>query len=253
MFSHPPRSTQPDTLVPYTTVCQTARGDRRRSGWGQNDGGHQDLFQHDVCPCPADAEGTACTSINNRGGRLFRAASFRRALRPEGRRSKRPPADPVRPRLAAPQALDSGDQAARAQGPAEVEIVIGPVRHRDDDAVVAAVRGREEIDAVFSLRLGRVGERIVHGHVMAVCLEPAYEVDDAGVAQTVINRVRHPSFPNTVCGVVFQGSQDRKKPTSELQSLMRISYAVFCLKKKRRYNTHTCFRYTCTKSNALSL
>src|SRR3546814_10802456 len=26
--------------------------------------------------------------------------------------------------------------------------------------------------------------------------------------------------------------------TSELQSLMRISYAVFCLKKKHQYNTH---------------
>ena len=28
-----------------------------------------------------------------------------------------------------------------------------------------------------------------------------------GVAQPVINRLRHPSFPKTVCGVVFQGSQ----------------------------------------------
>src|SRR3546814_4276716 len=28
------------------------------------------------------------------------------------------------------------------------------------------------------------------------------------------------------------GGQDRKSTTSELQSLMRISYAVFCLKKK---------------------
>src|SRR3546814_2053023 len=27
--------------------------------------------------------------------------------------------------------------------------------------------------------------------------------------------------------------------TSELQSLMRISYAVFCLKKKKRRHTHT--------------
>src|SRR3546814_1165255 len=27
--------------------------------------------------------------------------------------------------------------------------------------------------------------------------------------------------------------------TSELQSLMRISYAVFCLKKKIQYNKHT--------------
>src|SRR3546814_3460855 len=27
--------------------------------------------------------------------------------------------------------------------------------------------------------------------------------------------------------------------TSELQSLMRISYAVFCLKKKKKYSSHT--------------
>src|SRR3546814_8723430 len=34
--------------------------------------------------------------------------------------------------------------------------------------------------------------------------------------------------------------------TSELQSLMRISYAVFCLKKKQRQNTseHTTYRNT---------
>src|SRR3546814_2699518 len=35
--------------------------------------------------------------------------------------------------------------------------------------------------------------------------------------------------------------------TSELQSLMRISYAVFCLKKKKKYNTlHT--TYTSTRN-----
>lgn len=34
-------------------------------------------------------------------------------------------------------------------------------------------------------------------------------VGQRAVAQTVINRVNHPSFPNSVCGVVFQGS-DRK-------------------------------------------
>jgi Cell Wall Hydrolase len=43
----------------------------------------------------------------------------------------------------------------------------------------------------------------------AIYYEAASETDDGmrGVAQTVLNRVRHPSFPNTVCGVVFQGSQ----------------------------------------------
>ena len=31
----------------------------------------------------------------------------------------------------------------------------------------------------------------------------------AAVAQVVLNRVRHPAFPKTVCGVVFQGSKGR--------------------------------------------
>jgi spore germination cell wall hydrolase CwlJ-like protein len=44
---------------------------------------------------------------------------------------------------------------------------------------------------------------------MAVYYEAASESDDgqAAVAQVVLNRLRHPLFPKTVCGVVFQGSQ----------------------------------------------
>lgn len=34
-------------------------------------------------------------------------------------------------------------------------------------------------------------------------------VGERAVAQVVLNRVRHPAFPNTVCGVVFQGSERR--------------------------------------------
>src|SRR3546814_8333197 len=34
--------------------------------------------------------------------------------------------------------------------------------------------------------------------------------------------------------------------TSELQSLMRISYAVFCLKKKQKTNTHNTYEKTIT-------
>lgn len=43
----------------------------------------------------------------------------------------------------------------------------------------------------------------------AVYYEAANEPDEGqrGVAQVVLNRVRHPAFPNTVCGVVFQGSE----------------------------------------------
>ncbi len=42
----------------------------------------------------------------------------------------------------------------------------------------------------------------------AIYYEAASESDDGqrAVAQVILNRVRHPSWPNTVCGVVYQGS-----------------------------------------------
>jgi spore germination cell wall hydrolase CwlJ-like protein len=43
----------------------------------------------------------------------------------------------------------------------------------------------------------------------AIYYEAASESDDGqrAVAQVVLNRVRHPTFPNSVCGVVYQGSE----------------------------------------------
>ena len=43
----------------------------------------------------------------------------------------------------------------------------------------------------------------------AIYYEAATEPDDGkrAVAQVVLNRVRHPAYPNSVCGVVYQGSQ----------------------------------------------
>jgi len=43
----------------------------------------------------------------------------------------------------------------------------------------------------------------------AIYYEARSESDDGqrAVAQVVLNRVRHPSYPNSVCGVVYQGSQ----------------------------------------------
>jgi spore germination cell wall hydrolase CwlJ-like protein len=45
----------------------------------------------------------------------------------------------------------------------------------------------------------------------AIYYEAATEPDDGqkAVAQVILNRVRHPAFPATVCGVVFQGSEKR--------------------------------------------
>src|SRR5437870_3687960 len=43
----------------------------------------------------------------------------------------------------------------------------------------------------------------------AIYYEARNQSDDGqrAVAQVVLNRVRHPSYPNTVCGVVYQGSE----------------------------------------------
>jgi spore germination cell wall hydrolase CwlJ-like protein len=45
----------------------------------------------------------------------------------------------------------------------------------------------------------------------AIYYEAATEPDDGqrAVAQVILNRVRHPSFPATVCGVIYQGSERR--------------------------------------------
>src|SRR3546814_6148668 len=41
---------------------------------------------------------------------------------------------------------------------------------------------------------------------------------------------------------LFGGLRRSEEHTSELQSLMRISYAVFCLKKKKKIYTYVTFR-----------
>src|SRR3546814_5463733 len=49
-----------------------------------------------------------------------------------------------------------------------------------------------------------------------------------------------PAFPGESAGAGHAEAHHRSEEhTSELQSLMRISYAVFCLKKKKKNNTAT--------------
>src|SRR3546814_4534454 len=45
--------------------------------------------------------------------------------------------------------------------------------------------------------------------------------------------------PSTALGVLGMPGHRSEEHTSELQSLMRISYAVFCLKKKKKTNRNT--------------
>src|SRR3546814_9303052 len=56
----------------------------------------------------------------------------------------------------------------------------------------------------------------------------------ARIARDVDHRCEGPVY---AFGRSFGGRNSRSEEhTSELQSLMRISYAVFCLKKKKKYN-----------------
>src|SRR3546814_10841112 len=50
----------------------------------------------------------------------------------------------------------------------------------------------------------------------------------------------HDKRMTTSATYIRQESVRSEEHTSELQSLMRISYAVFCLKKKKKTNTTTC-------------
>ena len=65
-----------------------------------------------------------------------------------------------------------------------------------------------------AIRVGASGidrARALHCLTAAVYYEAASEPDagQRAVAQVVLNRVAHPSYPGTVCGVVFQGSERR--------------------------------------------
>src|SRR3546814_5130596 len=88
-------------------------------------------------------------------------------------------------------------------------------------------------------RLAQVEDRIIqtpYGDRSGVVIEPwltdQWYVDAATLAKPAIEAVRSGEtrfVPETWAKTYFNRSEEH---TSELQSLMRISYAVFCLKKK---------------------
>src|SRR3546814_10385623 len=76
------------------------------------------------------------------------------------------------------------------------------------------------------------GDRFVVNHANDIAEEPYGRYENIGTMPPG-GIIAKPSFTISPNGNVQLRSEEH---TSELQSLMRISYAVFCLKKK---NTHT--------------
>src|SRR3546814_3890158 len=67
-----------------------------------------------------------------------------------------------------------------------------------------------------------------------------------GACRTGCSRRRRSPAPRRVAARGSDRLRRSEEHTSELQSLMRISYAVFCLKKKKYKNTHTTTHYAYT-------
>src|SRR3546814_4940038 len=100
----------------------------------------------------------------------------------------------------------------------------------------------------MSMALGRI-ERDGHILLESLALFVRYELmvqaplPEADEAARAVGRDRFEAFVNRVGEALASGQRSLAAPmkdngrseehTSELQSLMRISYAVFCLKKKK--------------------
>ena len=101
-----------------------------------------------------------------------------------------------------------------AAPPAPVPLVLQPVAPEAAVAMNAAIPVADLANPAaraFNLRTRTMVDRMrsIDCLTQAVYYEAASESDDGqrAVAQVVLNRVRHPTYPNSICGVVYQGSE----------------------------------------------
>src|SRR3546814_6264693 len=81
------------------------------------------------------------------------------------------------------------------------------------------------------------GARPVGGKAASLCNAVGRQFDFRFGTERAACSSAAPKRAGYMCGRGFSGPWLRSEEhTSELQSLMRISYAVFCLKKKTNYN-----------------
>src|SRR3546814_8951454 len=132
---------------------------------------------------------------------------------------------------------------------AKVEVVIGPNQISREDGkrrvvVTANVRGRDlgsfieelrkkvdadvEIPPGYWISYGGTFEQLISAAKRLQLVVPAAMLMIFGLLYGLFRSARD-------AAIVFSGRSEEH--TSELQSLMRISYAVFCLKKKKHTNT----------------
>jgi spore germination cell wall hydrolase CwlJ-like protein len=102
--------------------------------------------------------------------------------------------------------------AARAAPPAPPPLILQPVAPQQAlkvNANIPLTGGPNPAAAAFLFKGGETARtQALNCLASAVYYEAGNQDADGerAVAQVVLNRVRHPAFPNSVCGVVYQGS-----------------------------------------------
>lgn len=91
---------------------------------------------------------------------------------------------------------------------------LAPQAHSDAEPAPSWPQALDTGPAARALRVDNSGvdrSRALQCLTAAIYYEAASEPDagQRAVAQVVLNRVAHPAYPNTVCGVVYQGSERR--------------------------------------------
>jgi spore germination cell wall hydrolase CwlJ-like protein len=114
-------------------------------------------------------------------------------------------------------AREAGLTTAEIKAPPKVEpLVFKPVAPTDALTINASVpvsQGPNPPAFAFPAMFSTAGDRAraLECLTAAIYYEAAIEPLDGqrAVAQVVLNRVRHPAYPRSVCGVVFQGAERR--------------------------------------------
>ncbi len=124
-------------------------------------------------------------------------------------------ADSMRPPAAPPIALRRAEPSVPLAKPILAVLVVSPSRATRDDSEALARFLRpaswRQIPVSSAARPYQTAGSDINCLTAAVYYEARSESDagQAAVAQVVLNRVRNPVFPKTVCGVVYQGVSAR--------------------------------------------
>src|SRR3546814_6655211 len=90
--------------------------------------------------------------------------------------------------------------------------------------------------------IGFAGQRVIENTIREKLPEGFQRAEyllDHGMIDMVVHRKELPATLGRLTGYLAPEKARSEEHTSELQSLMRSSYAVFCLKKKPKHSEHT--------------